>query len=245
MTQGDPIRILVCDDSATYAKALAGFLSAKGDIEVVGICATGEETLRALPRLAPDLVTIDLELSGMGGIRAIAQIMESHPIPILALSAAIRRGSGEAEEALAAGALEALPKTQVRLGDPEGPAAVALRHRLTRLARRPAPAAPPDPKSRRPVSAGAAVVAVCSSTGGPRALETVFRDLPADFPLPVLVAQHMGTGFMDGLIRWLDGRVPLPVGVAVHGQRAGPGIWFPPDDAHLLLDASSSLAARS
>ena len=151
MTQGDPIRILVCDDSATYAKALAGFLSANGDIEVVGICATGEETLRALPRLAPDLVTIDLELSGMGGIRAIAQIMESHPIPILALSAAIRRGSGEAEEALAAGALEALPKTQVRLGDPEGPAAVALRHRLTRLARRPAAAAPPEPSRGVPL----------------------------------------------------------------------------------------------
>ena len=245
MTATGRTRVLVCDASATYARALAGFLSAHGDMEVVGVCATAEETLRALPRLAPDLVTIDLELPGMGGTRAIARIMHTHPLPVVILSAAVRRGSEKAEEALAAGAVEALPKTQLRFGDPDGPAAVALRLRLRRLARKPAPEAPKPPAAASPRDppeprATAAVVAVCSSTGGPRALETLFRDLPADFPLPVLVAQHMGTGFMGGLIRWLDAHVPLPVAVAVHGQPAGPGIWFPPDDAHLLLEPASA-----
>jgi two-component system chemotaxis response regulator CheB len=237
MTLPGRTRVLVCDDSPAYAESLAEFLGAHGDLEVVGTCATGEETLRALTRLTPDLVTMDLDLPGMGGIRAIAEIMRSHPLPIVVLCAGIRRGSDKEEEALAAGALEALPKTQVRLDDPEGPAAVALRHRLRRIAHRPVRSvgAPPRPGH-------ATVVAVCASTGGPRALETVLTDLPADFPLPILVVQHIGRGFMDGLVRWLDRRAALPVKLATHGQPAVPGVWFAPEDAHLLLEPSMTLA---
>jgi two-component system, chemotaxis family, protein-glutamate methylesterase/glutaminase len=240
-------RVLVCEDSATYGKSLAQFLGTGGDLEVVGVCATGEETLGALPRLAPDLITMGLDLRGMGGIRAIEEIMRSHPVPILVLSDHVRRGSEKAAEALAAGALEVLPKTQVRLGEPDGPAAVALRHRLRRLARTRANGAytsPPPTQLSAPADlprGRATVVAICASTGGPRALEAVFAELPADFPLPVLVVQHMGPGFMDGLIRWLDRRVPLPIFVARDGQVAAPGIWFPPDDAHLLLQPSMRL----
>lgn len=242
-----PTRVLVCDDSTTYARSLARFLGTGGDLEVVGICASGEELLLALPRLRPDLVTLDLELPGIGGIRAIEQIMRAHPVPILVLSAYARRGSEQAAQALAVGALEALPKTHVRLDDPQGPAAVALRHRLRRLARTrvdrdpetASPAVSPVPPELR--QGPATVVAICASTGGPRALETILTQLPADFPLPVLVVQHMAYGFIEGLIRWLDQRAPLPVRVVRDGQRAKPGIWFPPDDAHLLLGPSMQL----
>jgi two-component system chemotaxis response regulator CheB len=240
--------VLVCDGSATYGRALGRFLDSGDELEVVGVCSTAEEALGALPRLAPDLVTVDLELPGPGSIRAIERIMRSHPVPILVLSAAVRRGSEKAAEALAAGALEALPKAQVRLDETDGPAAVALRHRLRRLARaavnhraepgKPVlPTVPAELPEARPT-----VVAICASTGGPRALEAVLMGLPADFPLPVLVVQHMSLGFIDGLILWLDRHVPLPVGVASAGQRAGPGVWFPPDDAHLLLQPSMRLA---
>lgn len=242
-------RILVCEDSATYARGLTRFLETGGDLEVVGVCETGEETLEALPRLAPDLVTMDLELPGMGGIRVVEEIMRAHAVPILVLSGHVRHGSEQAAEALAAGALEALPKTAVRIDDPEGAAAVALRYRLARLARAtvngraatPPPPAPSVPQvARRPT-----VVGIVTSTGGPRALATVLEGLPADFPVPVLVVQHMAAGFMDGLVQWLDGHVSLPVGVARRGQRAEPGIWFPPDDAHLLLGPSMVLGLDS
>jgi two-component system chemotaxis response regulator CheB len=240
-------RILVCEDSPTYAKSLTKFLQAGSGLEVVAVCATGEEALHQLPRLKPDLVTMDLELPGMGGLRAIEEMMRSQPVPIVVLSSHAMRGSEKAVEALAAGALEALPKTHVRLYERDGPAAVALRHRLHRLAQakvnhRDEPRAPELPDSPVfPVLEGS-VIGVCASTGGPRALEEVLVGLPADFPLPVLVVQHMAEGFMEGLIRWLDHRAALPVQLARQDERARPGIWFAPDDAHLVLEPSMRFA---
>jgi two-component system chemotaxis response regulator CheB len=239
-------RILVCEDSATYAKSLVKFLQAGSDLEVVAVCATGEEALDKLPRVTPDLLTMDLELPGMGGLRAIEEIMRVHPVPIIVLSGHVRRGSERAAEALAAGALEALPKTHVRLDDRDGPAAVALRYRLRRLAlarvdhRAEPHVAEPSVPLDLP-SPEASVIGVCASTGGPRALEQVLVGLPAGFPLPVLVVQHMAEGFIDGLIRWLDERAALPVRLARQGERAGPGIWFAPDNAHLVLEPSMRL----
>jgi two-component system chemotaxis response regulator CheB len=241
-----PARILVCEDSATYARGLTRFLEADGELQVVGVCATGEAALEAVPRLTPDLVTMDIDLPGMSGILAVKRIMRTHAVPILVLSGQVERGSERAAEALAAGALEALPKTAVRIDDPAGPTAVALRRKLSRLARatsadgRHAPSAPPGPVLNR--NGPATVIGICASTGGPRALETVLAGLPPDFPLPVLVVQHMAPGFLEGLILWLDQHVPLPVALASHGQPAGPGIWFAPDDAHLTLDPSLRLA---
>lgn len=244
---GREMRVLVCDESMDYARSLARFLEAGRELNVVGVCATDREALRALPRLAPDLITLDLELPSRGGLPLVEEIMRDHPVPILVLSAGARRGSEQAAAALAAGALDVIPKTQVRLDDPEGPAAVALRHRLRRLAQSTvansatasSPALPPT--LGEPSSEPASVVAICTSTGGPKALEVVLKGLPADFPLPVLVVQHMSAGFMDGLIRWLAPRVPLPVGVAQLGQDVRPGVWFPPDDTHLLLRPPRSL----
>jgi two-component system chemotaxis response regulator CheB len=243
--RGADTRILICEDSPSYAIALSRFLRRDGDLEVVGTCSSGEELLESLPRLGPDLVVLDLELPGMGGQRAIEEIMRSpHPLPILVLSGHVGRGSERAAAALAAGALEALPKTHVRLDDPAGPAAVALRHRVRRLSRarvgRKPGRAPAARLERGPQAAS--VVAICASTGGPGALATILAELPADFPLPVLIVQHMTEGFIGGLVRWIAPRVPLPVRVASDGMALAPGIWFAPDDAHLLLQPSMRLA---
>jgi two-component system chemotaxis response regulator CheB len=85
-------------------------------------------------------------------------------------------------------------------------------------------------------------VAIGASTGGPPALGTVLEALPADFPMPVLVVQHIAAGFLQGLVQWLGGRVSLPVRVAEQGLRASAGIWLAPDDAHLLLESSMRFA---
>jgi two-component system, chemotaxis family, protein-glutamate methylesterase/glutaminase len=239
-------RVLVCDESPEYANSLAQFLGANGELEVVGVCATGEEAVGALDRLSPDLVTIGLELPGMGGIRAIEAIMHACPVPIVVVSDGAGRGSEKTAAALAAGAMEALPKALLRFEDPQGPAAVALRHRLKRLARNGvngghAPHSSPRPSSSAHPHAAATVVGICASAGGPPALEVILAGLPADFPLPVLVVQHITVGFIDGLVRQLDQRVPLPVRIASDGQAARPGIWFPPDDTHLLLEPGMRL----
>ena len=245
MTLGLPTtRILICEDSRTYARGLASFLEYQDGIEVVGICATGEETLQSVSRLAPDLVTMDLELPGIGGLRTIERMMQSYPVPIVVLSAYAGRRSENASASLAAGALEVIDKAQVRLDKAGDPAAIALRHRFRRLARirvRPdvrdvIPTHHVEP-SLRP----AAAIGICSSTGGPRALQTILAGLPADFAVPILVVQHMSTGFTEGLVRWLDQLVPISVALACPGD-TGPGVWVAPDDAHLILGPSMRLS---
>jgi two-component system chemotaxis response regulator CheB len=191
---------------------------------------------------------MDLELPGMGGQRAIEEITRLHPTPVVVLSAHAERGSEATAAALAAGAVEALRKGQLRLDEADAPAAVVLRHRLRRLARAHAErqararGAARVPLERERNAHPATVIAICASTGGPSALATVLAELPAVFPLPVLVAQHMASGFIDPFVRWLDERVPLPVAVAQDNTRLQRGIWFPPDDAHLLLQSSTRLS---
>src|ERR1700722_12596549 len=94
-------RILICEDSRTYARGLASFLEHQDGIEVVGICATGEETLQSVSRLTPVLVTMDLELPGIGGLRTIEKMMQQHPVPIVVLSAHAARRSENASASLA------------------------------------------------------------------------------------------------------------------------------------------------
>jgi two-component system chemotaxis response regulator CheB len=231
-------RILICEDSPTYARGLASFLEHQDGIEVVGICATGEETLQSVSRLGPDLVTMDLELPGIGGLQTIERMMQLHPVPIVVLSAHAGRQSENASASLAAGALEVIDKAQVRLDEAGDPPAIALRHRFRRLARIHVRAEVRDAiptQHVEPRFGAVAAIGICSSTGGPRALQTILTGLPGDFPLPVLVVQHMSIGFTEGLVNWLDQLVALPVALARPGT-IGPGVWVAPDDAHLILE---------
>jgi two-component system chemotaxis response regulator CheB len=78
------------------------------------------------------------------------------------------------------------------------------------------------------------VIGICASTGGPRVLDVILGRLPADFPIPVLVVQHMTPGFLPGLVRWLDDSIPVAVGLARDGALER-GVWFAPDHVHLTL----------
>jgi two-component system chemotaxis response regulator CheB len=238
--------VLICEDSRFYAAALRQTLEQDGQITVVAVCGSAEEAISALPRIQPDLVTMDIELPGMDGLQAVEQIMSSRPLPILVLSAHVGPGSGKAGAALAAGALEAVDKGDLDLRDPAGAAGSAFRRRVVLLSRahvihhprghlRVGSAIPGG--SRR-----ASVIGICASTGGPQTLARMLAGLPADYPIPLLVVQHIAAGFTDGLVRWLDRAVPLPVQVAADGTRARPGVWIAPEGAHLLLAGGGRLS---
>jgi two-component system chemotaxis response regulator CheB len=238
------LRIAICEDSRAFARAFEDFLERDPALEVVGTYPSSEKLLAAIDRDAPDLVTMDLEMPGMGGLRGIEELMARRPTPVLVLSSHAGRGSEMAARALAAGALEAMPKASLHLDRPDDVWAVALRSRVKRLASvnldrgsarrsRPEPSrAPEPPPSTRPVR----VIAIGASTGGPPALEAVLASLPASFPIPILVVQHMPPGFIGGLVRWLDSRVELPVGLAHAGEPLAPGAHFADDGAHLVLE---------
>jgi two-component system chemotaxis response regulator CheB len=242
---GVPTRILVCEDSAVYATALIRLLEFDGDIKVSAVCTTAAEAIAALPRVRPDLVTMDLELPDMNGLTAVEDIMSSAPLPVLVLSGLIGTDGGKPAAALALGALDAIAKDDIGIRDPAGPLAVAFRRRVRILCRasvirhlRAELKARPDAgELGRPTS----VIGICASTGGPQVLMRVLSGLPADYSIPVLVVQHIGAGFTDGLADWLDQVVELPVAVARDGARAQPGVWIAPSGAHLRLTGTGLL----
>jgi two-component system chemotaxis response regulator CheB len=169
--------------------------------------------------------------------------MDSHPLPIVVLSAHTPRGSAQAAAALGAGALEAQPKHELRLDEAGSPTAVAFRRRLKRLSRarvaatRSAAARGAAVHLGRAAAHGrrASIIGICASTGGPPVLRDVLAQLPLGFPAPVLVVQHITRGFAEPLARWLDECIQLPVGMAADAAWARPGVWIAPDDAHLAL----------
>jgi two-component system chemotaxis response regulator CheB len=240
------LRVLVCEDSLVYATALQQMLEFEGDIKVAAVCATAEDAIAALPRVKPDLVTMDVELPSLDGLEAVELIMSSRPLPILVLSAHLGPGSDKAAAALAAGALDALAKDDVDLRDRAGAAGAAFRHRVRVLSRAHVIRHPRARLTGAPHTGGprhrAAVIGMCASTGGPQVLARLLDALPADYPIPLLVVQHISAGFTEGLVRWLDQSVRLPVGIAADGAQASHGAWIAPEGAHLKLAATGRLS---
>ena len=241
----DVPRVLICEGSRRFAVGLRRMLEHDGDIAVAAVCATAEEAIAALPRIRPDVMTMDTELPGMDGLAAIEEIMSGRPLPILVISVDAANGSKNAAAALAAGALDAIGKDDIDLGDPAGAAAAALRHRVRVLGhahviRHPRARLRGGAAEQRP-GRRASVIGMCGSTGGPYVLARLLKDLPADYPIPILVVQHISAGFTEGLARWLDQSVSLPVGIAEDGAPAAPGAWIAPDGAHLKLAPTGRL----
>jgi two-component system chemotaxis response regulator CheB len=242
-------RVLICEDSRTYAAALRRLLEYDGDINVVGVSATAEEAIAALPRLQPTLVTMDFELPGMSGLEAVEQIMSARPVAICVVSALIGIDTRSAAAALAAGALDAVDKGALDVLDPGGAAAVAFRRRLkvlsrARVIRHPRANLQAAHAASRQTNV-ASVIGVCASTGGPQILAHLLQALPGDFPIPLLVVQHISPGFTEGLAEWLDRIVPLPVRIAEDRAPATPGVWIAPEGAHLKLEPSGLLTLDS
>ena len=237
-------RLLICEGSRSYADGLRRLLEHDGDITVAAVCATAEEAIAALPRVQPDLVTMEIDLPGMDGLAAIEEIMSSRPLPILVISAGVQ-ASSQKVAALAAGALDAIPKSDLDLHDPGSAAAAVFRHRVRILAHAQVIRHPrawlrnerAGPRLGRP----AAVIGICGSTGAPQVLAQLLGPLPADYPIPILVVQHISAGFTEGLARWLDQSVGLPVGMAADGAPVAPGAWIAPEGAHLKLALTGRL----
>jgi len=237
------IRALVADDSPTARSILAALLASDPGIEVVGEAEDGNEAVELARRHRPDVITMDIQMPHRNGFEATQRIMNELPTPIVICSSLDVRDVAISLEALRAGALAVLPKpggpgTQQFEQESRHFVATVKAMSRVRIIRRPAQQhlPPPEllvrPRVRRDLRPE--VVGIVASTGGPAALHEILSRLPRDFPLPVLVVQHIAIGFAEGLASWLDGASPLTVKVAEEGERLRGGtVYVAPDNRHL------------
>jgi two-component system, chemotaxis family, protein-glutamate methylesterase/glutaminase len=227
------VRVVVVEDSPVQRAHLVDILQAEDDIAVVGQAGDPHEAVSLVHRLRPDVVTMDLGLSGEGGIGAIERIMADLPTPILVLSARVTcAGSAAAVESLLAGAVDSLPRPERWDAETERQVRcrVRLLSRVTVVAHPRGRRRPPAPDPHR-----APPVAIAASTGGPAALAEILPRL-AGLAVPVLVVQHLHPQLVDGFIGWMQRVSALPVVVAADGDRPQPGVvYIAPAGAHLKL----------
>ena len=238
------IRVVIADDSQVARDVLRDILSRDDHIEIVGEASNGREAVALAKRLAPQLITMDLNMPVMDGLSAIEEIMYSKGVPILVVSD--RSDAQTAYQALEVGALEVMPKPTLEGADAEHLlervrllAGVAVITRLRRRNTTPAPTPPPSPL---PVSSQGVprdfkhVVAIACSTGGPQALVRLLRTLPAGFPAPIVIAQHISHGFIDGMAQWLASLCAMPVSVGQEGKLLRSGcIYLSPSECDLCV----------
>jgi two-component system chemotaxis response regulator CheB len=178
--------------------------------------------------LKPDIVTMDIEMPVLGGLEAIEKIMAEHPVPILVVTALT--GVRTAFSAVSKGALDVIEKPDISI---ENVRTLISKVRMLARVDIAAHMATMGKRAKAPSSAGgttgvtrldgAKLIAVASSTGGPQAIYKFLSLLPATFPLPILITQHIAEGFTQGMVDWLAGGTPLTVSVAAHGERIKPG----------------------
>ncbi|MCB4821819.1 chemotaxis-specific protein-glutamate methyltransferase CheB [Roseicella aerolata] len=252
-----PVRVMLCDDSATVRAALARLLEADPGIRIVARVANGQEAVTALAglpaALRPQVVLLDLEMPVMDGMTALPLLLRQAPRPaVIVASALTQRGAAAAMAALRAGAADYIPKPGAAGGGLNDPGFRAeLLAKVKGWARMgagpPAPraAAPPRPLPLVPLS-GLRAIGLGCSTGGPQALAAFVQALARPLPVPVLAVQHMPAGFTTMLADHLNRLGRLPCAEARDGEVLRPGrLYLAPGNHHLLAEAAGAgLVAR-
>jgi two-component system chemotaxis response regulator CheB len=241
------IRILVVDDAVVFRRVLSDVLSSDPDLEVVGTAANGRIALAKLPQLTPDIVILDVEMPEMDGLQTLKELRKSYPrLPVIMFSALTEKGAEATLEALARGATDYFTKPASVSGVDASIGVIRdeLIPEIKALCapKAPAPAAHPSSSGSRPAVAPAAsakivaVVAIGVSTGGPNALAEVFAGLPADFPVPIVIAQHMPAMFTRMLADRLSALSSIRVEEGAAGTILEPGrAWVAPGERHMVV----------
>lgn len=251
-----PIRVLIAEDSAICQRALVSLLGRAPGIQIVGMANNGAEAVRMVQRLKPDLVTMDINMPVMNGYEATRQIMKDTPCPIVMISSNF--DGIHTFDALKAGALTVLKKPTAS-DSPEMQAALVSQVRLmadvkvyrhwpgerNKSNRQTAVSKSPPIESFFQKGTKPRLIAIAASTGGPGALATILRILPEDFPVPILVVQHISEGFAKPFATWLDKQIPLYVRIGSESDEPKAGeVLIAPDFCHMGVNNKGQIVLR-
>lgn len=260
------IKVLVVDDSGFFRRRLTEILGSNSQIEVVGTAINGQEAIDQTLALKPDVITMDYEMPLMDGITAVREIMRRCPTPVLMFSSLTHEGARVTLDALDAGAVDYLPKNFEDISRNIEKVKALLCEKVLTIARSnrrgavlAAPSVAPTTPARRPLRASqptdAAIpaspverslapkrkpyklVAIGTSTGGPVALQRVLTQLPANFPAPLVLVQHMPAAFTGAFAERLDKLCRIRVKEAEDGDLLRPGLaLLAPGGKQMMVD---------
>lgn len=253
------VRVMIVDDSGFFRRRLTEIFASDSGIEVVGSASNGQEAIDLVARLRPDVVTMDIEMPIMDGITAVRRIMATQPTPILMFSSLSTEGAQATFEALEAGAADYLPKRLEDIATDRNQAIHELTSRVRTLAMRGAraaaqraaapgatPIAPPMPVPPASAAGRVRIVAIGASTGGPVALQQVLMSLPKNFPVPLVLVQHMPATFTGPFAQRLNQMCQIGVKEAVDGDvlTAGHALLAPGGKQMVLESRGGRVVAR-
>ncbi|MEI7499870.1 MAG: chemotaxis-specific protein-glutamate methyltransferase CheB [Bacteroidota bacterium] len=245
------IRVLIVEDSPTSQGLLRGILSEDPGFEVIGTATDGEQAIEFVIKKHPDVVSMDIYMPVMDGVVATRQIMKQSPVPIVIVSSFYTPAEVKMSfKILEAGALTILPKpfgpghpqyhqsakhyrntlkmmSEIKLSARHENQTVITKAKIEAPIVRPASGFTRENKK---------IVAIGASAGGPLAIQIILKGLPKNFPLPVLIVQHIDTNFASGFCDWLNTTSNLPVHIAKDGETLLPGhVYLAPGDHHIGL----------
>ncbi len=250
------IRVLIVDDSAFMRNALTSMLASDPEIKIVGTAKDGLDALDKIKELKPDLVTMDVEMPRMDGITALRKIMETNPLPVIMVSSLTTEGAKVTLEALEIGAVDFIPKNLSELSINIVKIKELLIEKIKYIgkkgmpkrvmAKRPAITPTPQRSKETPPIVTPTIratgdrkvnlVAIGTSTGGPKALQEIIPHLPKDFPVPIVVAQHMPANFTGPFADRLNQLSQIKVKEAEEGEVLKPGVaYIAPGRGHMRL----------
>lgn len=253
------IKVLIVEDSRVVSEYMQYILSFEPEISVIGNVSNGKAAIEFVNKNKPDVITMDVNMPIMNGLEATGIIMSTNPVPIIIVSGIQNtKDVSVSLEALAAGALSVIEK-------PAGinhPQETEQRKKLISMIKLMAEVKVITRKPSKSVQVGKnqilkktgftpnsenlnnrKIVAIGVSTGGPQLLQTIFSKLTSKFPCPILVVQHITTGFLDGLVNWIDSTTTIPVHIATQNETLLPGhIYFAPNNYQMGVKATGKIA---
>lgn len=249
----DPIKILIVDDSRVSRELMTHLLTVDDHFKIIGTAENGVEALEFIKKNPPDMVMTDIVMPKMNGFDLTKKIMETHPMPVIVVSGVYNREEiRKSFQAIDAGAIAILEKPRgmvdAQFADTTRFIAetVKLMTHLRLVGKKHETKLGADKSTthsdrlmklineRKSASEKIGAVAIGSSVGGPKALQTILSGLAAPVSAPIFIVQHISPGFAQGFADWLGACTKLPVQIPKNGEKANPGhVYIAPDHFHM------------
>lgn len=245
------IRVLIVDDSLTTREYLRHIINSDPELTVAGEAKNGNEALELTESEKPDVIIMDIQMPGMNGYEATRAIMEKCPTPIVIYSTLVAPGQTEnIFKAMNAGAV-AVAQKPPGIGHPEAPVLIEKMLRTVRLMSevkvvrllkqkdKPSVSPPPGRETARPGRSAVDIIAIGASTGGPPVLQGLLENLEKNFRIPIVISQHIASGFLEAMVDWLSKTTHHTLKVARTGEPVSPAhVYFTPEDCYATITPS-------